>query len=347
MLLALAVVVVVCGPIQHPKQSPRADLRITFLAMVVPWSKPEKPARRTDIPDEGLRGISLRQLQELSNYLRLLCKTGSLRFTTASRHHSERRGQRIVWTALTMHEICNEVIKPVIRSLQLGECSWVELVADEPQRPKIFISHSWKEFFCDFMSTILNLEMDRGLTARHIVWICTFANNQFQVNLGVSLLHSPFFRAFEEARETALFLDFEADALNRSWCTFELAVTTDTQQARLRWNLRNLLAEARGLKDVRQVPWADLEKHLMQEQAFSSPEKPLLLCTPAGLVGSRRVTSGPVLEALRNLETSKAEASKNADRRRILNYIAHSYFSGKDSHPTADSGALELSGLDV
>ena len=32
------------------------------------------------------------------------------------------------------------------------------------------------------------------------------------------------------------------------------------------------------------------------------------------------------MQALRALETSKAEASQDTDRRRILNYIAHSYF---------------------
>ena len=87
----------------------------------------------------------------------------------------------------------------VIRSLGVAECSWVELVASGPQRPHTFISHSWKdprfsqtlrssglesgtvlelfprsvhrlsaavqEFFRDFMSTVYNLEMERGLTA--------------------------------------------------------------------------------------------------------------------------------------------------------------------------------------
>ena len=91
----------------------------------------------------------------------------------------------------------------VIRSLGVADCSWVELVASGPQRPHTFISHSWKdfrselrveqpwvefvsevyeavqsklisaiagfppclqEFFRDFMSTVLNLEMERGLT---------------------------------------------------------------------------------------------------------------------------------------------------------------------------------------
>ena len=161
--------------------------------------------------------------------------------------------------------------------------------------------------------------LSRFIQVRHAVWICTFANNQFeagggiltayshivyrytpttsrnlsprsprnsicwalQVVLGTRLLSSPFFRGFGEAKdrdlqgfagvhplgfsavqETALFLDFAADSLSRrssatafskslnicafeklcivkeprfsrvrSWCTFELAVTTDTEQA--------------------------------------------------------------------------------------------------------------------
>jgi len=305
--------------------------------MVVPWPV---PVHETAIADVGFRGISVGQLRELADYLRRLCKTGALRYTKASRGP---QGERIQWTRMTMFEICNEVIKPVIRSLGVAECSWVELVASGPQRPHTFISHFWKEFFRDFMSTVYNLEMERGLTVRHAVWICTFANNQFEVVLGTRLLSSPFFRGFGEAKETALFLDFAADSLSRSWCTFELAVTTDTEQARLRWRLREELAETRGVP-AGEVTWAEVEQRLIQDHGklttdLFDGQKPLLLCTPAGLVGSRRVTSGPVLEALRVLETCKAEASKDSDRRRILNYIAHSYFS-----ETADESS-ELRGL--
>jgi len=141
------------------------------------------------------------------------------------------------------------------------------------------------------------LELDRGLTASDCVWICTFANDQFELVLGKTLAESPFHGALERAQDVALFLDHTASALRRSWCNFELAITTDTPRNRRRWKAREDLAGAEG--DLFTVDWQKVDRRLQEDALGVSdeearPNKPMLLCTPAGLVGTQRVTSGPV-----------------------------------------------------
>lgn len=319
--------------------------------MTVPWSLPVPEC--CAIPEVGKRGITLKQLRDLACYLRTLCKTGVLKQVHT---HGPNQGKRIMWTKITMLEICLDVVKPVISHLAkqhsgVRESSWVELVASGPQVPKIFVSHSWAEPFRDFMLTTTSLMLERGLTARDVMWICTFANNQFELSLGTRLLDCPFFQAAEVSEATALFLDRTASSLRRSWCTFELAITTDTADKRLLWDLRQTLADERK-GSVWDVSWDEVEKEQVKRNLGDvSPKyreaarqsKPLMLCTPGGLVGTRRVTSGPLLEALQHVEVGRAEASSDVDRRRVMNYIAYSYYN--DEANTSACEDRELDGI--
>ena len=70
--------------------------------------------------------------------------------------------------------------------------------------------------------------------------------------------------------------------------------------------------------------------------------KKLSFWTSLGLVGSALVSSGPVLQALKNLKTAAAEASDAVDERRIKNYIAGvNEMQGIKRNPT---GQLMLEG---
>ena len=220
-----------------------------------------------------------------------------------------------------MFEVCYNVVKPVIEYLnpeaaESGKgMSWSTLVNQgEPQRPQIFISHSWQQRFSDFVESFGHLQLDRGLAATDAVWICTFANNQFDLDLGKELKDSPFYSALEHATEIALFVDHAAFALSRSWCCFELAVATDTVRNRMRWRVRGELARKDDV-DLFDVAWAKVDKQVRLKQitmdaGTSEGDRQLLLCTPSGMVGTQRVTSGPVLKALQTLDSAKAEAFK-------------------------------------
>lgn len=339
-----------------PRRGPPCPL------MPVPWSR-EQP-KSCSIAAVGDRGITIQQLRELSVYLNCLCKTGVLKQQCTrnekpagdlpsfrrEKTRNDSVGKRIKWTKITMLEICLDVIKPAILHLEerhrghVRKCSWVELVATNAQKPKIFVSHSWAEHFRDFMLTVDHLVLERGLTVRDVLWICTFANNQFELSLGTHLLKSPFFEAADRSEATALFLDRTASSLRRSWCTFELAITTDTPAKRDKWQVRSELA-LRAQKSIWDISWDEVAQEEAKKglPSRSLTSKPLMLCTPGGLVGSRRVTSGPLLEALQEVETGRAEASSDVDRRRVMNYIAYSYYKNESA---ADGGQHELSGIE-
>jgi hypothetical protein len=309
---------------------------------VVPWPLTlEKAAALKDVVSVGQRGLTCKQFQETVRFVKRLCRTGLLKYTSG-----KREGQRILWTEITMLEVCDNVVMPVIDFLRNGEkkysCAWSTLVSEGcVQQPQIFISHSFEEKFKDFVATFENLKEDRGLKANDVVWICTFANNQFDRDfLKAPLIESPFYGALIHAKEVALFLDHKASALSRSWCNFELAITTDTPQNRKRWNIRKMIAEQRRC-DLFQIDWSEVEVRMLQESVASGGtsaplqehdldrERQLLLCTPSGMVGTQRVRSGPILKALSTHDSSKAGASKKIDRQRIKDYISDEYLVEK------------------
>merc|ERR550532_326878 len=100
--------------------------------------------------------------------------------------------------------------------------SWVELVAMGPQPPKYFVSHSWGEAFREFMVAIEHFARDMVARARDTYWICTFAIDQWDVNLGGHLRDSPFVQALSECESCVLQLDTHASSLSRVWCLLEV-----------------------------------------------------------------------------------------------------------------------------
>ena len=63
--------------------------------------------------------------------------------------------------------------------------------------------------------------------------------------------------------------------------------------------------------------WCGAELYLTAQE-----DKPLNIFTPAGQVGSRRVQSGPLVQAIEQWDITLCEASEDADRRQILNCVA-------------------------
>merc|ERR1712061_571789 len=76
-----------------------------------------------------------------------------------------------------------------------GGYSWVELVANRPQKPDIMISHAWSGRFKEFMDVIDELLKRKEVGVHTAIWVCTFANCQFGENFGTSLALCPFVKA--------------------------------------------------------------------------------------------------------------------------------------------------------
>ena len=91
----------------------------------------------------------MRQLRRLRDYVerRLLEKE-----IMDDNQYSATNGQRIVMEIVNMYHLCEHFVKPITKPFQ---CSWVELVAMEEQRPQWFLSHAWST---RFMQTMVMLE---------------------------------------------------------------------------------------------------------------------------------------------------------------------------------------------
>ncbi|CAK9014353.1 unnamed protein product [Durusdinium trenchii] len=254
--------------------------------MPVPWSTQRRRSFIRNVADRGLR---VRQLWDLTIFLKRLCKTRSL----LNSKHAEECGpiKWLDWQALNLYNITDEVIKKYIpyhdRQWEVNEedpevarrYSWAELVSAEAQPPQLMVSHWWGGRFSDFMLVVDRVVEDRALSICTSLWVCTFANNQFGESFGSQILETPFVRAIEYAEATILIVDRDAGSLTRSWCCLELHCTI--------------------LK-----------------------EKELQLYTSNGQVGSSAVSSGPLVDAISRWDVRKSEAAEQAYKRQILNFIA-------------------------
>ena len=94
----------------------------------------------TPIPGAHNRGISLRQLRQVIEYIESKVvtttdgdeKDGNLPWTDAD-EHSPTYGQRLQLSTINLYQVVEWVVKPLT---QQYECSFVEILATEPQKPR-------------------------------------------------------------------------------------------------------------------------------------------------------------------------------------------------------------------
>ena len=266
--------------------------------MPVPWRlhndankevvfAPLLPPCPVAVADASDRAISLRQLRNLRDYIRRLCKAGILKRPSVPTSNSKKNGRtkdddRVFWFSINQYDINELVLKKIIPKDK--SCSWVELVADpeSPQQaPDTYLSHAWAEIFRDFMLSIEHHAKENRVSPDHTYWFCVCANNQWDASseLDTTLAASPFYRALGKAQNTLLLLDKKGVVMRRAWCLFE-------------W-------------------YQTLEK-----------PKALDVVTGQGMVGSAMVSSGRYVDLLNSLSSKNAEASDPRDLRRIQNSIA-------------------------
>ena len=134
-----------------------------------------------------------------------------------------------------MHDVVAEIIKPRTEAKLIA---YAELL--EPLKPQVFVSHWWGEEFLSFVralrlfarvyafEALKNLpEEDYVEVLDNIVfWVCSFANRQWEVNLGSTLQESPFERALAAPTCThvVMVMDPDATPLRRIWCLWLQAV---------------------------------------------------------------------------------------------------------------------------
>jgi len=135
-----------------------------------------------------------------------------------------------------MYDLVETIIKPLTKARLV---SYAELL--EPLAPQVFVSHWWgEEFVCFvralqlFAGTYLSQEShalpdstdaSNALAEANLAfWVCSFANRQWEVNLGSTLHESPFERALAapSCTHVVMIMDPDATPLQRIWCLYEV-----------------------------------------------------------------------------------------------------------------------------
>mmetsp|Transcript_21885 Transcript_21885/g.33272 ORF Transcript_21885/g.33272 Transcript_21885/m.33272 type:complete len:749 (-) Transcript_21885:209-2455(-) len=148
---------------------------------------------RISIPNVEERGIKLRQLRAIIANVERRC---------IEERWEDEKGRLLTPDTVTLHDVNRYIIKPfTVRSRK----SLVEELPSTlgPQRPRFFSNHWWGESVKEFVSQMEKRlkEFGDGMTEETPIWICAYANNQWDLDMG----------RIEETRESMV----ETESLHR------------------------------------------------------------------------------------------------------------------------------------
>lgn len=176
--------------------------------------------RRCTVLETSLRALSL---QQLGDALEFSAKELAELDFTDDNAYSKTHGQQVTRETMNMYHFCGFFLKRLTFAFQ---CSFMELVADAAQPPVWFVSHFWGNVLQDTVQSLRFHAESRALPyATAFYWICTFANNQWDLGeLGGKLQDTPFHIAIMSigCEGVVMVLDSACTPFTRSWCGLEL-----------------------------------------------------------------------------------------------------------------------------
>ena len=177
----------------------------------------DNTARGCTIAKAELRGITLRQLKDIASTILRRCSVEKWTGTDPS----QPQGTYLKPEDVTLYDLVQYNILPATNERQ---CSYVEVIADGPQRPKWFVSHWWGETVFHFIACLEQHAVDHSLGEDAPYWVCAYATNQHNLEgeLGTDPQEGPFRRAMHLTQGTVSILDRNATCFCRIWCIYEL-----------------------------------------------------------------------------------------------------------------------------
>jgi hypothetical protein len=272
------------------------------------------------IADAHHRGLSIAQLEQLGNFITEVLKT----YVT----HDKLSGKIVTPQNINLYHICDLFIKPLSEN---DECSFVEIIAPKTQEPSWFVSHWWGTSFFDTLRMLKLHAKERNVSHEdEFYWICAFANNQHNLEDLEEMedyRDTPFFKAITEpkCRGNLLLLDENmATPFTRSWCVFEAFVLN--KHGREERPTNPLLMDTATI-----VPpgLCESSDRTFNERCaalnYDIEEKDGLVYTDntSDHPGDPDRAWFPTIVSMMGvkIDISKAEASREADRRTILRWV--------------------------
>lgn len=234
------------------------------------------------------RGITMAQLEDLLEEAAVLAQRGS----TTPRLEE-----------LNLYHLCEDLVKP---ETEPYKCSWVELVAKGPQPPSVFVSHWWGSPFKETVGLLKYHAIQRNMGETDAWWICTFANNQHELDtINKPLKETPFAAAIGCCKGVVAVLDKDATIFKRIWCILEFDEGLKTKESKpdFFYDLAMCLhVKGKGNGE----PLVQLDQGGSWEERTKHP------------LG--RMTEGVGLVGV-HIDVASAEATQEKDRNRILRFI--------------------------
>jgi len=135
----------------------------------------------------------------------------------------DKDSKRLKPSTVTLYDLYKYVIFP---NTTKDGCSYVEMIANDPQPADWFISHWWGESVIHFVSCVRQHAIDHCYSFGHkYYWVCAYANNQH--DLKSANLDDPekssFMKAMKQANSKVLsIVDPNAVKYTRIWCGLEV-----------------------------------------------------------------------------------------------------------------------------
>ncbi|CAE7395461.1 Trim71 [Symbiodinium pilosum] len=171
-------------------------------------------------------GCSIPLVEERAMLLNQLNVVISCIFQGCDRHGwVDHSGSPLTPPMVNLYHTMDLLVRPATAA---RVCSFVELVAEAPQPCQWFVSHWWGEPVVDFAACLRQHQHDRNLPRSTAYWVCAYANNQWVVHeeIGADPATSSFQRAMRRAAGTVSILDSGAVCYTRVWCIYETYVST-------------------------------------------------------------------------------------------------------------------------
>ena len=123
---------------------------------------------------------------------------------------------------VNLYDINERIIKQYTKEKQ---CSFVELIAVQAQKPRWFVSHWWGNPVINMIKCLEQHAADRQLDIEITAyWVCAYANNQHA--LGGEISDDPNESSFRKAMAlsdgTISTVDTNCTTYSRIWCNFEM-----------------------------------------------------------------------------------------------------------------------------
>jgi len=282
-----------------------------------------------------LRGITLRQLHATNANIIARCeKEGWV---------STFDGKSLNPDTVTLYDVNEYIVLPFTKDSQV---SFVETLPSTAgtQPPRFFVSHWWGEpfvrtlacleqFVKDFSKNSYDSDDARGggMTIDTPIWICIFANNQWHINeeLGQDSnpMKSPFGKAMGESKGTISILDAKGIVFTRAWCTLELFMTFNAKKN----DEDDADVKNRGVWGVYTAHEHTYKQYRSEYNNDYSEERAAVGIVSGGAPYENssydtslreRYFPMELIQMSRGIDIKSAEASKEDDRKRILNAIA-------------------------